>query len=68
MQIIYNARTDLIYIQIDEANQTVLNRQISDDVVVDIGEDEQLVGIEILDASKNLDLTKLLPIEYLSAV
>ena len=68
MQIIYNARTDLICIQIDEANQTVLNRQISDDVVVDIGEDEQLVGIEILDASKNLDLTKLLPIEYLSAV
>ena len=68
MQIIYNARTDLIYIQIDEAHQTVLNRQISDDVVVDIGEDEQIVGIEILDASKNLDLTKLLPVEYLSAV
>ncbi len=68
MQIIYNARTDLIYIQIDEAHQSVLNRQISDDVVVDIGEDEQIVGIEILDASKNLDLAKLMPVEYLSAV
>lgn len=68
MQIIYNAQTDLVYIQIDDTHQSVLNRQLSDDVVVDIGESDQIVGIEILDASKHLDLSKLLPVEYLSAV
>ena len=68
MQTIYNARTDLVYIQIDDTQQSVLNRQLSDDVVVDIGEDDQIVGIEILDASKHMDLGKLLPVEYLSAV
>ena len=68
VQIIYNAQTDLVYIQIDDTHQSVLNRQLSDDVVVDIGESDQIVGIEILDASKHLDLSKLLPVEYLSAV
>ena len=68
MQIIYNAQTDLVYIQMDDTHQSVLNRQLSDDVVVDIGEDDQIVGIEILEASKHLDLAKLLPVEYLSVV
>ena len=68
MQIIYNTQTDLVYIQMDDTHQSVLNRQLSDDVVVDIGEDDQIVGIEILDASKHLDLSKLLPVEYLTAV
>ena len=68
MQIIYNTQTDLVYIQMDDTHQSVLNRQLSDDVVVDIGEDDQIVGIEILDASKHLDLSKLLPVEYLPAV
>lgn len=68
MQIIYNTQTDLVYIQMDDTHQSVLNRQLSDDVVVDIGEDDQIVGIEILDASKRLDLSKLLPVEYLPAV
>ena len=68
MQIIYNTQTDLVYIQMDDTHQSVLNRQLSDNVVVDIGEDDQIVGIEILDASKHLDLSKLLPVEYLPAV
>ena len=68
MQITYNAQTDLVYIQIDDTPQSVLNRQLSDDVVVDIGEGEQIVGIEILDASKRVDLTKLLPVKYAASV
>lgn len=67
-QIIYNTTTDLLYIQIDDAPQSVLNQQLFDDVVVDIGEGEQIVGIETLDASKRLDLTKLLPVEYAATV
>lgn len=68
MQIIYNAQTALVYIHINNTQQSVLNRQLSDDVMVDIGEDDPIVGIEILDASKRTDLGKLLPVEYLSAV
>ena len=68
MQIIYNAATDLVYIQIDDAQQSVINRRVTDDVVLDIDEKERIVGIEILDASKHLDLTKMLPVEYRSAV
>ena len=68
MQVIYNAQTDLLYIQIDDTPQSVVNQQLSDDVVVDIGEGEQIVGVEILDASKRLDLTKLLPVEYAATV
>ena len=68
MQIIYNAATDLVYIQIDDAQQSVINRRVTDDIVLDIDEDERIVGIEILDASKHLDLTKMLPVESRSAV
>ena len=68
MQIIYNTQTDPVYIQMDDTHQSVLNRQLSNDVVVDIGEDDQIVGIEILDASKHLDFSKLLPVKYLPAV
>lgn len=68
MQIIYNAATDLVYIQIDDAQQSVINRRVTDDIVLDIDEDERIVGIEILDASKHLDLAKMLPVEFRSAV
>ena len=68
MQVIYNAQTDLLYIQIDDTHQSVVNQQLSDDVVVDIGEGEQIVGVEILDASEGIDLTKLLPVETATTV
>jgi len=32
--------------------------------VLDIGEDDKIVGIEILDASKHLNLENLLPLKY----
>lgn len=64
MQIQYNARTDLLYIRLDDAKQDVVNQRISDNVVLDVGANEQIVGIEILDASKHLKLDRLLPVEY----
>jgi uncharacterized protein YuzE len=33
-------------------------------MVIDIGEDQKIVGIEIMEASKHVDLKKILPIEY----
>jgi len=64
MNITYNDRADLLYIRLDERQQEVISRRVSDDVVLDIGEDEKIIGIEVLDASKNISLEKLLPIKY----
>lgn len=64
MQILYNAKTDLLYLRLDERKQQVINRRLSKDVVLDIGQDNRIVGIEILDASRRLNLERLLPVEY----
>jgi uncharacterized protein YuzE len=42
----------------------VINKRLSEDIVLDLGEDNRIVGIEILDASKHLNLGRLLPVEY----
>jgi uncharacterized protein YuzE len=64
MNITYNDKTDLLYIRFDDVAQDVVNRRVSEDIVLDIGENDRIVGIEILDASLHLSLEKLLPIRY----
>ena len=64
MNILYNDKIDLLYIRLDERKQEVVNKRISEDIVLDIGKDERLIGIEILDASKRVNLKRLLPIKY----
>lgn len=64
MQILYNSKTDLLYFRLDDRKQAVVNRQLSDDIVLDIGENDRIVGIEVLAASKHLNLERLLPVEY----
>ena len=64
MHISYNDKTDLLYIRFDDRTQDVINRRISDDIVLDIGEGDKIIGIEILDASKHIALERLLPIKY----
>jgi uncharacterized protein YuzE len=64
MQILYDVNKDLLYIRLDEQKQTVINRRLSEDIVLDIGEEDRIVGIEILDASKHLNLERLLPVKY----
>jgi uncharacterized protein YuzE len=64
MQILYNTKTDLLYIRLDDQKQTVVNRRLSENIVLDIGKEDKIVGIEILDASKHLNLEKLLPVDY----
>ena len=64
MQILYDAKTDLLYIRLDERKQATVNRRPSEDIVLDIGEGNRIVGIEILDASKHLNLESLLPVKY----
>jgi uncharacterized protein YuzE len=64
MQILYNAKTDLLYIRLDDRKQPVINKRLSEDIVLDVGEGDRIVGIEILDASKRLNLERLLPVKY----
>lgn len=64
MNIFYDDKTDLLYIRIDDRKQEVINQRVSEDIVLDIGEDDRIVGIEILDASTHVTLEKLLPVKY----
>jgi len=64
MHILYNDRTDLLYIRLDSTKQDVINRRVSDDVVLDIGEGDRIIGIEIIDASRHVNLDRLLPVKY----
>lgn len=66
MEILYSSKTDLLYLRLDDRKQQVLNKRISEDVVLDIGDGNRIVGIEILDASRNLNLERLLPPEIRS--
>ena len=64
MQIMYNSKTDLLYLRLDDRKQEVTNKRVSEDIVLDIGENDRIIGIEILGASRNLNLDRLLPVTY----
>jgi len=64
MRVIYNPKSDLLYLRLDDRQQQVINRRVDENVVLDLGDDQKIVGIEVLDASKHLSLEKLLPVEY----
>jgi uncharacterized protein YuzE len=64
MKITYHEKSDLLYIRLDERRQQVLCKEPSDGVVLELGEEDRIVGIEILDASKRLQLDQLLTVEY----
>jgi uncharacterized protein YuzE len=60
----YDQKTDLLYLRLDPRSQEVINQRVADDVVLDIGQGEKIVGIEIMNASRNLDLEQLLPVHF----
>jgi len=62
MQVSYDSKKDLLYLRFDERTQSVTNRRLDEDIVLDIGVDDRIVGIEILDASFRVDLGSLLPL------
>lgn len=64
MKITYHAKTDVLYFRLDEAPQQVTCREVTDDIILDLGSDERIVGIEILDASKRLRLDDIAPVEF----
>jgi len=64
MNIAYNDKIGLLYIRLDDKKQDGINKRISEDIVLDIGKNEKVIGIEILNASKNINLEQLLPVRY----
>ena len=68
MQIVYNPKTDILYIRLDEQNQDVINQRVSDDMVLDMGGGNRIVGIEIMDASQRLNLKNIFPVEFQVAI
>ena len=64
MQISYNTKSDILYIRLDDIKQDVINQRVSEDVTLDIGKEDRIIGIEILDASLRLNLKNILPVEY----
>ena len=64
MQIFYNSESDLLYLRLDDRKQEVINQRISADIVLDIGEDDKIVGIEIMDSSCHVNLESLLPVKH----
>jgi uncharacterized protein YuzE len=63
MQILYNTKTNVLYLSLDDRKQQLINQRVDEDIVLDVGDDNRIVGVEILDASKRLHLESLLPVK-----
>lgn len=68
MTIHYDSKTDLLYLRIEPSGQDVINKRVSEEMVLDIGQNDKIIGIEITDASKHINLEKLMPVEYYKAL
>lgn len=67
MTIYYDSATDLLYLRLEQGTQEVINKRVTEDIVLDMGKDNKIIGIEIMDASLHVNLGKLMPIEYTKA-
>lgn len=62
MRLSYDTTYDVLYIKFAEDAEKVTSKIVDEDVTFDFDKDGKIAGIEILDASKHVDLTNLLPI------
>ena len=56
MRITYDTKADALYIRLQEG-EFARNREVEPGVVLDIGANDELLGIEILDAATKLDIS-----------
>jgi uncharacterized protein YuzE len=64
MKIEYVTKADLLYVRFDPRPQEVTNRRVSEDVVLDVGDGERIVGIEILNASRSFDIKQIRSVQF----
>lgn len=56
MHITYDTKADALYIRLKDG-EFRRNREVEPGIVLDIGENDELLGIEILDAAAKLDMS-----------
>jgi uncharacterized protein YuzE len=62
MKIKYDPQVDAAYISFKKGPTQVTTVRVTEDLAIDFGPNEEIVGIEILDASEHLGLTKEEPV------
>ena len=63
MKITYDPEADAAYIKFNQDRPQVTTIRVNNDVLIDIGHEKELIGIEILNATKNMRLIKGLKVE-----
>ena len=61
MKIKYDPQVDAAYISFKKGPTQVTTIRVTEDVAIDLGPHEEIVGIEVLDASKHLGIDKAQP-------
>ena len=61
MKISYDQQVDALYISFKKGPIEVTTVRLSEDVAIDLGPKEEIVGIEVLDASEHLSLERMKP-------
>ena len=56
MHITYDSKADALYIRLKEGT-FCKNKEVEPGIVLDLGANDQLLGIEILDASEKLNMS-----------
>jgi len=64
MKIKYDSEVDALYIDIMEEKKSAKTIHLNEDIALDFSSEEELIGIEILDASKNILKDNKPQIEY----
>ena len=57
MKIKYDPKVDAAYISFKKGVVEVTTMRLTEDIAIDFGPKEEIVGIEILDASEHLELS-----------
>jgi uncharacterized protein YuzE len=65
MKISYDPEVDALYISFKQGPTEVTTIHLSEDVAIDLGLKEEIVGIEVLEASVHLSIEKLKPKVFL---
>ena len=67
MKITYDTQYDLLYIKFVENGPKVITRQVNEDISMDFDEEDKIVGLEVLSASRYIDLRLLLPVRVVES-
>jgi uncharacterized protein YuzE len=62
MKIKYDPQVDAAYISFKKGPTQVTTIRVTEDLAIDLGPNEEIVGIEILDASEHLGLSREEPV------